>query len=116
MQKTLPHTPTTSTVPKGRSQHVPRRTCAGCRAVVDQASLLRAVIDSAGQLCADPDRRKPGRGVYVHPQRSCLSAALRGGFQRALRRNLQVSPDLLQEAMTAPAAHGMQHELKRDNS
>lgn len=101
---------------RGCSRHVPMRTCAGCRVVAEQASLLRAVVDSSGQLRVDRGPRQPGRGVYVHPQTRCLTAAVRGGFQRALRRNLQVRADLVQEAMTAPAAHGMQHELKRDNS
>jgi len=109
-------TTTSATAETGCRRHVPQRTCAGCRAVVDQASLLRAVVDSCGRLHIDRGGRKPGRGVYVHPQARCVTAALRGGFQRSLRRNLQASADLLQEAMTAPAAHGMQHELKRDNS
>lgn len=143
-------------VPHGGGRHVPQRTCVGCRAVVAQGDLVRAVVDDAGRLRFDglqhvrlPQggpahlaakdegdrqraahnarsshdagssnrlRRKPGRGVYVHQQASCVQAALRGGFQRALRRNLRLCGDVLQEAMTASAAHGMQHELKRDNS
>ena len=111
-----PPNTTTQTMRKDGCRHVPMRTCAGCRSVADQATLLRAVVDSGGHLHVDRGRRQPGRGVYVHPQTRCLTAALRGGFQRALRRNLQASAEQLQEAMTAPAAHGMQHELKRDNS
>lgn len=96
--------------------HVPQRTCVGCRSVVPQSELLRAVVDEAGRLGFDRPRRQHGRGVYVHQQASCVQAALRGGYQRALRRNLRLGSDVMQEAMTAPAAHGMQHELKRDNS
>lgn len=99
-----------------RGVSVPLRTCVGCRRVVAQSELVRAVADDAGRLCFDRQRRKPGRGVYVHQQPSCIQAAMRGGFQRVLRRNLRASGDVLQEAMTAPAAHGMQHEFKRDNS
>lgn len=97
-------------------RHVPQRTCVGCRGVAPQGELLRAVVDAAGRLGFDRPRRQPGRGVYVHKQASCVQAALRGGFQRSLRRNLRLGSDVMQEAMTAPAAHGMQHELKRDNS
>ena len=116
MPQSPPQNTTTQTLRKKRGRHVPMRTCAGCRVVSDQATLVRAVVDSGGHLHVDRGLRQPGRGVYVHPQTRCRTAALRGGFQRALRRNLQASADLLQEAMTAPAAHGMQHELKRDNS
>lgn len=108
-----------SNLPPGQgasSRHVPKRTCVGCRSVAPQGELVRAVADAAGRLGFDRPRRKPGRGVYVHQQASCVQAALRGGFQRALRRNLRLGSDVMQEAMTAPAAHGMQHELKRDNS
>lgn len=116
MPQLQPQTLSKQTAQAGCDRRAPMRTCAGCRLVVGQATLLRAVVDATGHLRVDRERRQPGRGVYVHAQTPCITAALRGGFQRALRRNLHASADLLQEAMTAPAAHGMQHELKRDNS
>jgi uncharacterized protein len=71
------------------------RTCLGCRQVAPQPDLLRFVANR-GEAVADPDRRLPGRGAYVHPLRACLEAAVRRrAFPRALRRPVTVSRDAL---------------------
>jgi predicted RNA-binding protein YlxR (DUF448 family) len=44
--------------------------------------LLRVAIDG-GRIVADPKRRLPGRGAYVHPKVSCVTIP---GLARALRR------------------------------
>ncbi|MEL4504007.1 YlxR family protein [Luteococcus sp. H138] len=70
----------------------PLRTCQGCRLVDDQAALLRYVL-VAGVVTADPARRLPGRGVWVHPDADCQQLVLRrGGFARGFRRSVKV-PD-----------------------
>jgi uncharacterized protein len=71
--------------------HVPVRTCVGCRERAPQAALLRVAL-TGGRLVADPRRRLPGRGGYVHPATDCVRRALegsvRGGFARAFRTHL----------------------------
>ena len=63
----------------------------GCRQRVPQAELLRVVVDrgSTGSLVVpDPDRRRSGRGAYLHPTRTCLELAVQ---RRALSRALRVT-------------------------
>ena len=64
------------------------RTCIGCRERAPQASLLRVAVRD-GRPTADPRRRIPGRGGYVHPVSACLRRATQtGSFARALRAPL----------------------------
>jgi len=73
--------------------HVPVRTCVGCRERAPQAALLRVAL-ADGRLVADPRRRRPGRGSYVHPATDCVRrASARGGFARAFRA--QLSPPVV---------------------
>lgn len=78
---TQPH-PVPAATPEAR--HVPLRTCVGCKTAVPQAGLLRLVL-VGGRVVADPDRRAPGRGAWVHPTRECLAGAAKGGFARSFR-------------------------------
>lgn len=80
----------------------PERTCAGCRARDDRDALARFVLGPDGRLVADASRKLPGRGVSVHPRRSCIEAAARrGGFARALRTSVQVDADTLVDQLSA---------------
>lgn len=86
----------------------PERTCIGCRARAPQASLLRLAWDAtAGSVVADPARRIPGRGAYLHPGCTALGGRQLG---RALRRGLdprqvsRVLADLASTMATAPRA------------
>jgi uncharacterized protein len=66
----------------------PVRTCTGCRERDSQANLLR-IARVAERVIADPRRRAPGRGAYVHFQTACAHAATRkGGLARALRMRI----------------------------
>jgi predicted RNA-binding protein YlxR (DUF448 family) len=66
----------------------PVRTCIGCRERAPQGALLR-VAARDGRPTADPRRRIPGRGGYVHPVSECVGRATRtGSFARALRAPL----------------------------
>ena len=70
--------------------HVPRRTCAGCRAVVPKADLVRIVRSPGGAIEVDPLGRAPGRGGYVHATAACIGSALdTGGLARALRTGVR---------------------------
>jgi len=71
----------------------PVRTCVGCRARADRASLLRVVV-AGGVLVVDPERRLPGRGASVHLDLACVDLAdKRRAFVRALRVNGPLDAD-----------------------
>ncbi|MCL2317062.1 MAG: YlxR family protein [Actinomycetia bacterium] len=72
--------------------HVPLRTCVGCRRHDERAHLLRYVAVD-GRLVADPGKRAPGRGAWVHDDPACWAAALkRKAFGRTLRTPVTVIP------------------------
>ena len=65
----------------------------GCGESAPKDRLVRYVLQ-AGELRADPDRRLPGRGAYLHPDPACASLAVRrGGFDRSFRAPVG-APDL----------------------
>ena len=68
----------------------PVRTCIGCRGSDSRSALLRVVLGPGGDgilvVLPDPERRRPGRGAWLHPDLSCLDLAVRRrAFGRALR-------------------------------
>jgi hypothetical protein len=67
----------------------PARTCVGCRREAARRDLLRLVRSPDGVVRVDVEGSAPGRGAYVHRERSCVKAALaRGTLGRALRTGL----------------------------
>jgi predicted RNA-binding protein YlxR (DUF448 family) len=70
----------------------PVRTCAGCGRKASQAELLRfVVLDGALTHAAQGQ----GRGVYTCRRLACFERAReRRAFNRTLRRNVQVDPEL----------------------
>ncbi len=70
-----------------RPKHVPMRTCLGCGTVAPKASLIRVVRSPGGDVVADPSGKKPGRGAYLCPDRSCWQQAV---SKRRLEKSLQV--------------------------
>lgn len=79
-----------------RRKHVPQRTCVGCRQVLSKRALIRVVRGPDG-VRVDPGGKAPGRGAYLHDQRSCWQAGLRGALAHALRTEL--SPEAHQALM-----------------
>jgi predicted RNA-binding protein YlxR (DUF448 family) len=66
-------------------KHTPLRTCIGCRQTQSKRSLIRLVRTAEG-VAVDLTGKRAGRGAYVHAERSCWEAALKGGqLERALR-------------------------------
>lgn len=88
----------------GEGDLVPERTCAGCRAIDARDALFRlAVVADEGHVMLVPDLhgKLGGRHVSVHPRKSCVDlAARRGGFARALRREVRVDPAALAATMS----------------
>lgn len=72
---------------RSHHRHVPQRTCVGCRETLDKRSLIRIVRTEDG-VKIDPSGKAPGRGAYVHDQRSCWEAALKGSLARALKTDV----------------------------
>ena len=69
----------------------PVRTCVGCRRRASQDALLRVVAEG-GTVAVDVRRRAPGRGAYLHPEASCVAAAVkRRAFARALRSTVDAA-------------------------
>lgn len=68
-------------------KHIPQRTCVGCRQVLSKRALVRLVRSPAG-VRLDPTGKAPGRGAYLHDQRSCWERGLRGALAQALRTEL----------------------------
>ena len=69
-------------------KHVPQRTCVGCRQVLPKRQLTRVVRDSEG-VVIDLSGKLPGRGAYLHDQKSCWVKALKGSLANALRTTIQ---------------------------
>ncbi len=73
------------------------RTCVGCRARDRSDALVRfALVSHSPYVVPDIRGRLGGRGISVHPRRSCINAAVRTrGFSRALRRPLKLESSAL---------------------
>ncbi len=70
----------------------PIRSCIGCGRKAPQTELLRFVARN-GTLVAGVG--EPGRGAYTCRRLSCFERAVaRRAFNRTLRRNVRVEPDL----------------------
>jgi predicted RNA-binding protein YlxR (DUF448 family) len=70
----------------------PIRSCIGCGRKAPQGELLRFVA-KGGVLV--PGAGEPGRGAYTCRRLSCFERAVaRRAFNRTLRRNVRVEPEL----------------------
>jgi len=62
----------------------------------DQNELLKFTLNPKGGVVLDINRKLPGRGMWVYPERSALVKAANGNhFSRAARRNVEISADFL---------------------
>ena len=86
------------------NKKVPLRQCVGCREMKPKRELIRVVRSPEGEIALDFKGKKPGRGAYVCPDKTCLARAKKS---RALGRALDVDiPEevylRLAEQMEAP--------------
>jgi len=91
-----------------KSKHLPQRTCIACRQIKEKKALMRLVSIGNGVAEVDISGRKPGRGAYLCPKKSCWELALRKNrLDYALRTKLhddnrqslfEYSHDLLEES------------------
>ena len=72
---------------KTKPRHVPQRTCIGCREVLPKRNLIRLVRLEEG-VRIDQHGKLPGRGAYLHDQKSCWVKGLKGSLAKALRTSI----------------------------
>jgi len=72
-----------------KPKKVPQRTCVGCRQVLPKKTLTRVVRTPEG-VFVDHTGKMNGRGAYVHDQRSCWQAALKGSLANALKTTISI--------------------------
>ena len=93
---------------RAKNRHLPQRTCIACRQIQEKKALMRLVSTENGVIELDISGRKPGRGAYLCPKKSCWELALRKNrLDYALRIKLHddnrktlfdYSHDLLEES------------------
>lgn len=70
--------------------------------------MVRVVVQASetgpARIVVDDTRRLAGRGAWVHPTRSCIQNAARGGLQRSFRQALDPAALLLWGSHTHPPA------------
>jgi predicted RNA-binding protein YlxR (DUF448 family) len=72
-----------------KTRSIPQRTCVACRQVRDKKDLVRLVSMGDGMIEIDMLRKKPGRGAYLCPRKTCWELALRKNrLDYALRARL----------------------------
>lgn len=72
-----------------KSKHLPQRTCIACRQIKEKKALIRLVSTENGIAEIDVFGKKPGRGAYLCPQKTCWELALRKNrLDYALRTKL----------------------------
>jgi predicted RNA-binding protein YlxR (DUF448 family) len=77
---------------------IPIRSCIACRKRENYSELLR-VVRIGNQVLPDEDRRKFGRGAWLH--RNCFDLAKeRRSFQRAFRTDESLSTEPLEKFLT----------------
>ena len=73
-----------------KTKQPPQRTCIACRQVKEKKDLVRLVSTQNGIAEVDVFGRKPGRGAYLCPKRTCWELALKKNrLDYALRTRLR---------------------------
>lgn len=88
---------------QAQPRRVPLRKCTGCGEMKPKKDLVRVVKSPEGEISLDLTGRKSGRGAYVCPARSCLTAArkahrLEKAFACAISQDLY---DRMEEELAA---------------
>jgi len=74
---------------KVNSKRLPLRTCIACRQTREKKDLIRLVSTENGAAEIDRSAKKPGRGAYLCPRRTCWEVALKKNrLDYALRTKL----------------------------
>jgi predicted RNA-binding protein YlxR (DUF448 family) len=72
-----------------KSKHYPQRTCIACQQIKEKESLIRLTCTENGDAKIDISGKKPGRGAYLCPEKSCWELALKKNrLDHALRTKI----------------------------
>jgi predicted RNA-binding protein YlxR (DUF448 family) len=75
---------------RAKSKHPPQRTCIACRQTKEKNALIRLVSTEGGIAEIDVFGKKPGRGAYLCPKKTCWELALKKNrLDYALRTKLR---------------------------
>ncbi len=81
---------------KSKKHDIRIRRCVVTGEKLDQEELLKFTLDPKGVVVLDINRKLPGRGMWVSPDRNTLEKAAAGNyFSRAARRNVEITADFL---------------------
>ena len=84
------------------------RQCLGCREMKPKRELIRVVKSPENEISLDFKGKKPGRGAYLCPDRSCLARARKA---RALERAFSTQiPDEVYAGLEAQMQEGAENE------
>jgi len=74
---------------RAKNKYLPQRTCIACRQIKEKKALIRLVSTENGVAEIDVFGKKPGRGAYLCPKKTCWELALRKNrLDYALRTKL----------------------------
>jgi len=83
------------------SKKDPQRKCAVTGEIADRSTLLRFVLDPAGQVTFDMGKRLPGRGIWLIPRRDVLETAVKkNAFARSAKSEAGIPADLVDRVET----------------
>jgi predicted RNA-binding protein YlxR (DUF448 family) len=74
---------------RAKSKHLPQRTCIACKQIKEKKALIRLVRAENGTAEVDISGKKPGRGAYLCPNKTCWELVLKKTrLEYALRTKL----------------------------
>jgi len=72
-----------------KSKHLPQRTCIACQQTKEKKALIRLVCAENGVAEVDISGKKPGRGAYLCPNKTCWESVLKKNrLEYALRTKI----------------------------
>ena len=73
-----------------KPRKIPLRKCTGCGEMKNKKEMIRIVRDQEGNFSLDFHGKKPGRGAYICPNKTCLEQAEKN---KGLERSFKTSVD-----------------------
>lgn len=86
------------------AKRTPLRTCVGCGSVIAKRELVRIVRGEDGSVRPDPTGKRPGRGAYLHADRSCWDMAIK---KKRLERSLKTTLSAQDTEALSTYSHGL---------
>lgn len=94
-----------------KSNHIPKRSCAICRAKAEKSDLIRIVKSPDGRPVVDVMKKLPGHGVYICPDIDCIEKAKKSG-SLAHSLGVNIGDDFWNELEESAKTFGVNPALK----